>query len=182
MKFCKGDVVRAKAFVWTTKVKYGQRGTLIHEPETGTHKRYLFRRETLFEGMVVGYSFRQTGEIHPSSGSWDDYDPGYLHADNYHFVYLVEPINNERWLEPYACLPEDLLLLRQARHDLTDWSTIAPLEETSKPPEREFICPVCGTEFYDPDPTKQYPHGIICPECKALAKGVIWPREKRTQK
>lgn len=41
---------------------------------------------------------------------------------------------------------------------------------------REFICPKCGSEFADPDPTKPFEAGILCPECTGGLKGVIHPR------
>lgn len=44
---------------------------------------------------------------------------------------------------------------------------------------RELICPKCKAEFADPDPAKEFPSGIMCPQCRenrSALVGVIHPR------
>jgi hypothetical protein len=45
---------------------------------------------------------------------------------------------------------------------------------------REFVCPVCETEFKDPDRSNKFENGIICTECRKRnvggLVGVIHPR------
>jgi len=132
MESKKGQVVLVKAFVFSAKggrwklfaEAYrnganhddvpnvtGDQLTMIHEAWGGYSNklnlwRYEYSRPVL--GMVVGWSFRQTGESVPSSGSYDDYFQGYLAADKRHKVIMVQPLANERWLRPIACLEEDI--------------------------------------------------------------------------
>jgi len=56
---------------------------------------------------------------------------------------------------------------------------VAAERETAQKTHRELVCPVCLTEFEDPDPSREYPHGIICSACTSDAKGVIHPRVVR---
>lgn len=48
---------------------------------------------------------------------------------------------------------------------------------------REFVCPRCHGEFLDPDPSKTYEAGILCPSktgpCSGALKGVIHPVTRR---
>jgi protein-arginine kinase activator protein McsA len=39
---------------------------------------------------------------------------------------------------------------------------------------RILECPKCEAEFEDDG--KEYPHGALCPECKGIFKGVIYPK------
>lgn len=130
----KGDIVRASAYV---VAEYGGYGDVIHEPSKefldgvskyhSTHRiRRLRRRNRVFVGMVIGYTFRQTGYQYVG---YDYEDPTYLNEDKRHFVYLVEPIDRQRWLKPFACLPNDLEVLDRSYLDMVDWEDIPPLEE-----------------------------------------------------
>jgi len=85
--------------------------TQVHEAKHGPRKRNLWRYayKKPWRGLVTGWSFRQTGNSVPSDGSWDDYSPGYLASDQYHKVWMVQPMKNERWLRPIACLEADLV-------------------------------------------------------------------------
>ena len=57
---------------------------------------------------------------------------------------------------------------------------VAREREKAQKTHRELVCPVCSTEFEDPDPSREYPHGIICSVCTSdAAKGVIHPRVVR---
>ncbi len=57
-------------------------------------------------------------------------------------------------------------------------------EIVGQKPPRELVCPRCHTQFADPDPKKEFPAGIICPECSRRNKesgvsglvGVIHPQ------
>ena len=89
---------------------HDERLTMVHEAKYGPSKRNLWRYEyeTPWLGMVTGWSFRQTGNRVSGGGGWDDYEPGYLAADKYHKVLMVQPLHTERWLRPVACREEDV--------------------------------------------------------------------------
>jgi len=67
--------------------------------------------------------------------------------------------------------------LEQAEENLKEMirEVIAP-DPPKTPDPRTLVCPRCHTFFEDPDPTKEYPNGIICPVCpKGGLVGVIHP-------
>lgn len=53
------------------------------------------------KGMIVGYSFLRTGERVPANSY--DYEPAFLMNITDHKVWLVEPLNNNRYLKPIRC-------------------------------------------------------------------------------
>ena len=61
-----------------------------------------------WQGIVVGWSTRQTGKVYPPSGGYYDYEPGYLQVDKTFTVFMVQPLDTNRWVRPIACLEEDL--------------------------------------------------------------------------
>ncbi len=120
MELKKGDVVTVNAIVYT---RYGDglqglHETLIHYAEDwGTHHpgkmQNLFRgaRQAIpWRGLIVGKSHRVTGTL-VDPGSENDLP--YLMADKVHPVWLVEPLDAQRWIKPAACLEEDLELWAQ---------------------------------------------------------------------
>jgi hypothetical protein len=67
-------------------------------------------------GIVVGESYRATGIYHPSEMEEDFaghiwWTEPSLDEDKRHKVIMVQPTHTNRWLQPYPCLEEDLVLL-----------------------------------------------------------------------
>lgn len=113
----KGTVVVAKAYV------FGSQGQSTCERLTdynGLKGRYrnLFRNvlEKPIPGIVVGYSFRQAGPVNEWSNPEDSYTTPYLSVKTNQKVYMVQPLNTERWVKPYPCLEKDLVVV-----DFTLW-------------------------------------------------------------
>ena len=116
----KGDIILAKAFVFTKEFHYGQR-EIVYTPKTtkrngdeigGTLRplcRIAFDKPK--RGLVVGRTVRISG-VYTIGHSWnyEERNPGDLWNPVYHKVILVEPIDSERWTAPIACLEEDLSL------------------------------------------------------------------------
>lgn len=110
----KGDIVLVKARVDTQY--HALVGEVIYTPQGVTYareqKKLLVRYEEKepWQGMVVGYSFLQTG--------WRSYDIDeypYLRSDKYHRVWLIEPFGSERWAKPISCLEADLTPIENQR-------------------------------------------------------------------
>lgn len=110
----KGDLVRVKAQVVTRFPNIWTGGTLVHEPKRGqaTSKKCLYRLD--FEpwtGMIVGKSYLATG-LYEQAGDYWDGNYASLKEDKRHAVWLVEPIDSNRWVKPFACLEVDLELVK----------------------------------------------------------------------
>lgn len=128
MKYAKGDVVLVAASVFTesgrdTKPHEITLSALIHATNRGvrhdnltllhrgkkdwtgtTRDLWRYQYDAPWRGLVIGFGFRQTGAVH--HGSYDD--PGYLTVDKRHTVIMVEPLDTTRFLQPIACLEDDL--------------------------------------------------------------------------
>lgn len=69
-----------------------------------------------FDGIIVGWTTRRSGVVYPArKGSgwingeiYDEGDPGHLANVKVHKVWMVEPIDSERFEPPKAVLPEYL--------------------------------------------------------------------------
>lgn len=66
-----------------------------------------------FDGIVVGWTTRRSGVVypaHPGQGhtawGYDEGTPGSLENIQVHKVWMVEPIDTDRWSPPAAVLPE----------------------------------------------------------------------------
>lgn len=75
--------------------------------ETTAGLKCLFRRETDFEGIVIGWTFRKTGWREEGWGG----DPPYFCPDKQHKVYQVIFAERERYDPPITCLAIDLELI-----------------------------------------------------------------------
>jgi hypothetical protein len=94
--------------------------------KTGTaHKqsRKLYRyQEDHWKGLVIGRTTRRTGikVLHSDFGR-NNY--GELREIKDFTVWLVTPLDNDRWTEPIACLEEDLLIIpdttKEEEHERT---------------------------------------------------------------
>ena len=98
----KGDIVTVYAIVET---RYACcLGELIHKPNAHGDPidvKGLYRHQVKpWKGIVVGYTWRATGHY-----NWDTQS---LMVDKRHKVWLVQPLGNDRWYKPAACLKEDL--------------------------------------------------------------------------
>lgn len=115
----KGDQVLVKATVWT-EYGPGYEDELVHQPTrwSGPDLRRIksLRRERWAQprhGLLVGYSYLATGCGYGSaalSASWDEDSPA-LREDRRHRVWVVEPLDNNRYIKPWHCLEEDLELV-----------------------------------------------------------------------
>ena len=118
-EFRKGDlvIVHGRAITAYGEYKYGYKR--VHTPSGYTDLRNiksLFRsvNEPPWVGMIVGYSFLQTGRYQV-----DDYNEvAYLSAYQDHRVWLVVPIDTDQWRKPVACLADDIKRLPgETKHD-----------------------------------------------------------------
>ena len=122
MRVKKGDVVLVRAVISTKNdpkpYSANWPGEIIHQPDdeikSGYHNRQkrVMRRHTLInpmECLVVGRSTRITGMYHMGIGSYDNFDPGYLYNTTTHKVIIVQPMDTQRYIKPYACLEEDIV-------------------------------------------------------------------------
>jgi hypothetical protein len=113
--FEKGDRVIVKASVYTKDKVSAQirpcefpHETVVDvETKWGGVARPLRRMvyKESFEGIVVGWAIRKTGEHRYGSG-YDD--PGCLFQEKNHKVIMVQPMDTQRWVKPIPCLEEDL--------------------------------------------------------------------------
>jgi len=88
---------------------------------------------------------------------------------------IVNDIEHEKFGKPGAfCGPVMHHELRRAEAEIT---TLREKLVRAEEEIRIFICPKCDTEFEDPNPSKDYSNGILCPECKGMVKGVIHPEK-----
>lgn len=116
-EFEKGDVVLVAATVKSTVNWMGSSCEVAFRPEKtkGAHPgdvRILLRCPEKFRGLVVGVSVRKTGVRRDPSG-YDRFAERYLADEVRHPVVMVEPLWTKRWLEPRACLAEDLELVTE---------------------------------------------------------------------
>jgi hypothetical protein len=81
------------------------------------------------------------------------------------------------WNDHYRrCLSKDVVKMSPAEALKVPTSGFDEVGYIGPPSPRLLICPRCHTEFKDEDPTKEYPHGIICPACpRGGLVGVIHP-------
>ncbi len=120
----KGDIVRVKAKIFTIRREPNQyiRGkniyllrepafSIIHVPEHVHNNFYyiksLIREEfpiQTFLGLVLGLTYVATGLYNP--GSYDE--PGFLKEDMRHICWKIEPLQQDRYLQPVLCLEKDL--------------------------------------------------------------------------
>lgn len=85
-------------------------GTVVREPEFQcVRPRRIWRYEVWpWEGMVVGWSHRQTGDLVQSRHTESDHERGYIKGVKRHLVVMVQPLHTDRYLRPSACLADDL--------------------------------------------------------------------------
>ena len=108
----KGDIVLVRATV-RTEYGTGYEDEVVHQPrhspaEIGNVKS-LFRQQhpEPWRGLVVGKSYLVTGIY------WlDGYESrGVLAGDYHHLVWMVEPLDGNRYIKLWHCLEEDLEIL-----------------------------------------------------------------------
>ncbi len=119
MQFKKSDWVRARGFVDSGKLllKQHECGRIIRTPE-GAHGqlpgdvRVLMRYNHDFVGIVVGSSIRKIGVVEPFGPFEIDgvEERELVNVENIPVV-MVQPTHTQRWLQPRACLAEDLTLV-----------------------------------------------------------------------
>ena len=115
----KGDVVWVHAVVEAScgdaRHEHESSVTLIHIPDkkkwpSMIKRLYRVSLEPPERGIVVGESYRATGWYQDSRFNDGDWEPAYLQEDKRHPVVIVQPLDNPRYLKPWACLPNDLEL------------------------------------------------------------------------
>ena len=112
--FRKGDRVIVKAEVYTKSARnigWGKSEVAVEVKHSGKGIPREMRRVILdnpFEGMVVGHSVRITG-LYFRGGGRDD--PGEIADEKWNKVVMVIPLGTDRWINPVACLEDDLELL-----------------------------------------------------------------------
>lgn len=79
----------------------------------------------------------------------------------------------EEWESEASGYDEDDCCGRYIRRFVADLRALAASPGERRP--RDLNCPKCDAWFEDPDPTKDFSAGIICPECPGAVKGVIHP-------
>jgi len=115
MKFKLGDVVRCRATVFTSYVAPGNAWEceLVHapsgSPKPGHKYLYRFPLDDQVNGMIIGYTHRDTGCYQHASYYAEDSDPPYLEIDKRHRVWMV--VVELRWHEPWLVLEDDLTLV-----------------------------------------------------------------------
>lgn len=133
----KGDIVKAKACVWTKYLKYPIReaeifGELKHIPKGGGLVKCLIRFQYggPIVGVVEGYSYRATGWY-----GYEDMDcPAHLMEDKRHKVVRVQPLDGtSRYYEPLVCLEEDLEVVLDIQEALSTKDWLDMLEEQRCP-------------------------------------------------
>jgi hypothetical protein len=124
----KGDIVLVNASVYTKGTEQSQMPPgsgwslpkeIVRPEYEGKgwqkHPRGMRRitYKTPFFGLAIGYSTRQTGWF-----IWGSYDePGHLTETTHHPVIMVQPLFTDRFLKPFASLPEDLEIIQS----LPEW-------------------------------------------------------------
>jgi len=116
---------------------------MIHRPKMDGITRNLWRVQytKAWEGIITGYSFRNTGRV---LGGTDYEDPGYLYEDKRHKVIMVQPLYTNRWLKPIACLAEDIVSM-QPKANLLKKKSAEILENREL--EDHVVCLFCGEVF-----------------------------------
>ena len=115
-RFSKGDRVLVKAIVWTkvSHVPVGSewRSKIVYTPEKPDSQypgiiRPLERSKLIkpLYALIVGKSYRISGYYRRGYG-YDD--AGELINQTRHPVFMVSPLNTERYLKPYAALEGDI--------------------------------------------------------------------------
>jgi len=105
----KGDRVLVKAIVTTfytdSRVSEEDACAFVHIPKgTGLIKVMItLDSEEPWLGLVMGYSYRATGHYYTGNDG-----EGHLAEDQRHKVWLVQPLETHRYLQPTACREEDL--------------------------------------------------------------------------
>jgi hypothetical protein len=96
LKFNKGDIVRAEAYV--SAVTVGVDRTVERVPRND---------DTLY--MVVGYSTRLEGRIKGGTAYDEDgYEPNYLSVTKTHQVVMAVRLDTKRYFHPWAFFEDDL--------------------------------------------------------------------------
>jgi len=117
----KGDVVWVRAVVETScgaaRHEHEPGVSLVHIPDKkkwptpGLRKRmYRVSLEPPERGLVTGESYRATGWYLGSHFNDGDWEAAHLQEDMRHPVIIVQPLDNPRYLKPWACLSQDLEL------------------------------------------------------------------------
>ena len=124
MEVHKGDIVLASGRVETMYTSVGHldgvdgtsKRQLLYKPKLGLIGatspikclfRFQFAKQR--EGVVIGQKMVATGYYY--EGDYDPYEgdtPPYLIQDKRHKVWAVEPLDGDRYRDPWYCLEEDL--------------------------------------------------------------------------
>ncbi len=116
MNLKKGDVVQVNAIVeadlWSQV--YGKRRALVFKLPAGYEDAINWRVRCLLRcpsdrlGIVVGYGIRQVGILTDRFCEFGSYTK----IENVSVV-MVQPTVTQRWLKPWACLEEDLIVVEE---------------------------------------------------------------------
>lgn len=84
-------------------------------PSTGTANA-LWREPfgELQRVIVIGWTQRATGVYHKGRNVGLDHEPPALIEDKRHSVYVVVDTTDDRYSEPFLCLPEDVIVTKEA--------------------------------------------------------------------
>ena len=118
-RFKLGDVVECQAAVLTSYMAPDRANAagweLVHTPKGGPQSGYKYmyriRCDVPVIGVIIGYTYRDTGKYRSADYYAEDSDPPYLEVDKRHRVWMVA--TTLRWRQPWLVLEDDLRLLSE---------------------------------------------------------------------